>query len=172
MHWFCLECWSELGEDAVICPACGASVKEARGRNYVQKLIAALRHPVGETAEFAAQILGELEAQEAVPVLIETLGRSGEPYLQAAAARSLGDLQAAEAVPALCEVLRSSYLVARIAAARALGRIATSEAVAALEEARQDRTESVRRAVEEQLARRAAVSGPDGRKLVRDDGGY
>lgn len=109
VHWFWLECWSELGEDAVIRPACGASRKEARGCSYVQRLTPALRHPVAETAEFAAQVLGELEAQGAVPVLIETLGRSGEPYLQAAAARSLKDLQAAEAVPALREVLRSSW---------------------------------------------------------------
>lgn len=170
MHWFCPECWSELGEDTVICPACGASVKEARGRDYAQKLIAALRHPVAEIAEFAAQILGELEAQEAVPALIETLGRSGEPHLQAAAARSLGHLQAAEAVPALREVLCCSYLVARIAAARALGSIGTSAAVAALEEALGDRSESVRKVVEEQLARRAAICAQGARKLARDDG--
>jgi len=151
--WFCLECWSEVSEGAVTCPSCGASLTEARARSFPQKLIAALRHPVPETAEFAAQILGELQTQEAIPALIETLSRSSDPYLLAAVARSLGMLQATEAVPALRTVLCSSYLIARIAAARALGSIGTPEALVALEEARQDRSENVRQAIEEQLAK-------------------
>ncbi len=170
MHLLCPECWSEVREDTVICPACGESVKEARGRDYAQKLIAALRHPVAEIAEFAAQILGEMDAKEAIPALIATLSQSGEPYLQGAAARSLGSLRAAEAVTALRDVLRSSYLVARIAAARALGSIGTPEALAALQEAREDRSDSVRVVAEEELTRRAAVSLADARRLVRDDG--
>jgi HEAT repeat protein len=152
--WFCPECWSEVSEADATCPACGAVLKGGRERSFVQKLIAALRHPEPETAVRAAHALGALRATEAVPALIETLGRSDDPYLLEAVAGALGELEATETVPALRSVLRSSYLVARIAAAKALGRLGTPEALTALEEARQDQSESVRQAVEEQLAER------------------
>ena len=152
--WFCPDCWSEVSEADATCPACGSVLKGGRERNFVQKLIAALRHPEPETAVRAAHTLGGLGAKEAVPALIETLTRSDDPYLLDAVAGSLGELEAAEAIPALRSVLRSSYLVARIAAAKALGRLGTPEALAVLEEARQDQSESVRQAVEEQLAER------------------
>ena len=153
VHWFCRECWSEVAEEAVMCPVCGATLAGTRERSFVQKLIAALRHPEPETTVRAAQTLGELEIEEAIPALIEALGRSDDPYLLEAAASSLGRLGAAQAVPALHTVLRSSFLIVRLAAAKALGRIGTPEALAALEEGCHDRSERVRRAVAEQLVR-------------------
>jgi len=101
----------------------------------------------------AAEILGWLQSERAVPELVRVLEESRDPYLVEAAARALGRIRSPAAVSPLRRVLISSFLVARIAAAQSLGEIGTRDAVRALEEGSQDTSCRVREAVALALSR-------------------
>jgi hypothetical protein len=59
IHLFCPACWVEVSEEARVCPRCGADMEAVQqGRDFVDKLIAALDHPDPETRSRAALILG------------------------------------------------------------------------------------------------------------------
>jgi hypothetical protein len=60
MTYFCPGCWKIIPADAMICPFCGCDLAAAGKRNYPERLIGALHHPVPETRQLAAEILGEL----------------------------------------------------------------------------------------------------------------
>jgi len=95
-HFFCPACWAETAGDDRVCPRCGVDMEAVqRGRDFVDKLIAALDHPEPETRSRAALILGlrrETRGLEAlirvvrqardaslVEVAIEALSRIGDP---------------------------------------------------------------------------------------------
>ncbi|MEX0702861.1 MAG: HEAT repeat domain-containing protein [Planctomycetales bacterium] len=98
---------------------------EAEPKLVVAALTDALRKSQSsELRSEAASTLADLEAVEAVPVLIETLAEKDETVRNAAAS-ALGEFgdDAAPAVPALCKLLQDTRLVNRGAAAAALGNI-------------------------------------------------
>jgi HEAT repeat protein len=58
--------------------------------DYVEKLIAALRHEEPETTVRAAWILGRIADRRAVGPLIDAAGRGGDPEFLAAVVEALG----------------------------------------------------------------------------------
>jgi hypothetical protein len=63
----CPACFKLIPADALNCPACGADIVALSARNYREKLIAALQHPLAEVRMRAIIALGwrgETEAAE------------------------------------------------------------------------------------------------------------
>jgi HEAT repeat protein len=85
----------------------------------VERLVATLRHPLGDRAVHAAATLGAIGDRRAVPALLDALG-APDPYLQAEAARALGTLGDRRAAPALAELARTGSVPGRRAAGDAL----------------------------------------------------
>lgn len=131
---YCPHCWAEVDWEATVCASCGASLEE-QDEDFVDKLIAALRHPEPTRAGLAVHILGErLHEPRAVAPLIALLDQDGDPYVLASAAEALGQLGDPRAVPVLRRALHdpTRYLVIRVAAAQALARIGGQAAAEAL----------------------------------------
>lgn len=160
MTYFCPYCFAEHAATALLCPRCGGRLDVDR-RDYVEKLIQALRHPAPSVPCQAAMVLGQLGNLRAVEPLIEALRARPEIGLQEAAAEALGRLRDERAVLALAEALRHSYLTVRERAAWALGEISTDEARAALREALKDRNASVREAAAKALSAEPSDAGID-----------
>ena len=115
---FCPYCWFEIESGVVICPQCQASLTEDR-RDYVDKLIDALRHPEAFTQRRAAYVLGLIgspRALEALTVLLQS--DQADPYVRAQAAETLGVIGTSQARSALEQAARDatqSVLVRRTA---------------------------------------------------------
>jgi len=62
--FYCTNCWAEVPESAATCPRCGDDIAARQTRaDFVDKLIAALRHCEPMTPVRAAWILGERREQ-------------------------------------------------------------------------------------------------------------
>jgi len=70
MTFFCPDCWKILPAEVKICPFCGYDLAAAETRSYPERLIGALHHPVPETRQLAAEILGELRYRPASEPLL------------------------------------------------------------------------------------------------------
>jgi len=70
---FCPNCWTENPFEARTCERCGAELSETEMISSDQQLMQALHHPVPETREMAAIILGLRHDQQAVSVLMVRL---------------------------------------------------------------------------------------------------
>jgi HEAT repeat protein len=116
-QWWCPRCWRRLGGPGERC-ACGFD-PASDDRDYVERLVATLRHPLGDRAVHAAATLGAIGDRRAVPGLLDALG-APDPYLQAEAARALGTLGDRRAAPALAELARTGSVPGRRAADDAL----------------------------------------------------
>jgi hypothetical protein len=91
MRFFCPRCWSDFPNDVTSCPDCGLDIPAYwRGKDYVGKLTAALKHPETETVIRAATILGDLHEKAAVKDLIEILAATSNVYVACAAVIALG----------------------------------------------------------------------------------
>lgn len=144
--FYCANCWVEVPPDAACCPACGRSLT-ADGEDYVDKLIAALRHFEPTRAALAIQILSEmLREPRAVVPLIELLDTARDAYVLYSAVAALGRFADARAVPALARQALglTTPLVVRTAAVDALARIGGDQARAALASALADPNVTVR----------------------------
>jgi HEAT repeat protein len=87
------------------------------------------------TRAAAARALGQLEAREAVPALLDSIDRGPEDVMRSWAIDALSKIGSHEAVPKLIEVLASPHEGLRRTAAAALGVIGDERAIPALEEA-------------------------------------
>jgi len=144
--YYCPGCWAKVDERSEYCPACGRFLA-ATEEDFVDKLIAAIRHPEPTRAGLAIQILSELRSEpRAILPLIDLLGIAKDAYVLKCAAVALGRFADRRATPALSRLLLNpaAPIVARIAAADALGRIGGEEAQAALFDALADPHTSVR----------------------------
>jgi hypothetical protein len=131
---YCPRCWAEVDWDATACAICGALLGD-QGEDFVDKLIAALRHPEPTRAGLAIYILGErLREPRAVVPLIALLDQAHDPYVFKSGVEASGQLGDDRAVPVLRRLLHDStcYLVVRVAAAQALARIGGQAATEAL----------------------------------------
>lgn len=66
---FCPACFAPLIQEAEVCPACGARMAVLSGRDYREKLVHALRHPLADVrmrAIIALGLRGEPETAEAL----------------------------------------------------------------------------------------------------------
>ena len=99
LRYFCPECWRDFAEDFDRCPRCGFEIRGAWDtKDYVDKLIAALRHPEQGTPIRAAWILGQRREARAVGPLIELLRRTADVYIATAAVSALGEIGTPEAL--------------------------------------------------------------------------
>lgn len=83
------------------CPSCQADLQALDSEGFRRKLIRALWHPEPQTAQRAAEILGWLDAQEAVAALLERYQSGVDPYFGATIARALRRMHGVEAQAAL-----------------------------------------------------------------------
>jgi len=140
MPRWCSQCWAEMPVPAERCPACGHSLL-ASGEDYVDKLIAELRHFEPTRAGLAIQILSEMLTEpRAIVPLIELLGTARDAEVLRSAAAALGRYGDERAVPALARRALdwASPLVVRVAAVDALAGIGGEQARVALEGALAD----------------------------------
>ena len=123
---FCPYCWFEIEPGVVLCPRCQASLTEDR-RDYVDKLIGALRHPEAFTQRRAAYVLGLIGDPRAVEALIAVLQHGeADPYVRAQAAETLGLIGTSQARSVLGQVANDanqSVLVRHVAAAALIGHV-------------------------------------------------
>jgi len=89
---FCSNCWAENLIGATICDRCGTSLSETEAIFYDQKLLRALHHPVPETREMAAMLLGLRQDQPALPVLMSRLLEESDMGVLCAISKALGQL--------------------------------------------------------------------------------
>jgi HEAT repeat protein len=155
MSFYCPNCWAEVPEGAECCPSCGRSLT-AEGEDYVDKLIAALRHFEPTRAALAIQILSEMLAEpRAILPLIELLDTAQDAYVLHSAVVALGRFADPRAVPALAQrtLDLTAPLVVRLAAVDALSRIGGDAAGAAIRSATDDPSAIVRERARQALDR-------------------
>ena len=112
----------------------------------VKRCVDNLQSPNPRLRSRAAAELGELQAPEALPFLIQSLKDDVNTYVRSAAAESLGHIGGAEAVFPLMDALRDSSSFVRRATAIALGQLQAKEAQVALLQLLEDNNFYVRRA--------------------------
>jgi HEAT repeat protein len=106
--FFCPNCWHVVQEDTVHCPHCGVDIPFLlQGRDYIDTLIAALRHPEPQTPIRVATILGNLRTPRAVVPLLDLLEGDADVYQKAAAIQALGKIGDRRAEPLLNQFLES-----------------------------------------------------------------
>ena len=89
---YCSNCWAENTIDATVCDRCGTSLSDTEAIFYDQKLMRALHHPVPETREMAAMLLGQRQDQHALPVLMSRLLEETDIGVLCAIGKALGQL--------------------------------------------------------------------------------
>jgi HEAT repeat protein len=98
---FCPGCWTENLLDAAACEQCGAMLVPGEPVFYDQKLMRSLVHPVPETREMAARLLGQRQDRQALPILQARLGEETDIGALSAISRALGQPGDCQAVAAL-----------------------------------------------------------------------
>ena len=98
VQYFCPSCWNEVAQPSTKCPQCGVEIESFWDqRDYVEKLILALRHPEPETPVRAAWLLGQLGDRRAVGLLVELVRTTPDVFLARAAVEALGRMDSDEA---------------------------------------------------------------------------
>jgi HEAT repeat protein len=98
---FCPGCWAENLLDAATCEQCGAMFVPGEPVFYDHKLMRSLAHPIPETREMAARLLGQRRNRQALPVLQARLCEETDIGALCAISRALGQLGDCQAVAAL-----------------------------------------------------------------------
>lgn len=80
LTFYCPSYWQIIDESEKTCPHCGYSLDTFSHQDYKEKLLAALHHTIPERRIIAAQILGNLKIQQAVPELKKILEEEREDY--------------------------------------------------------------------------------------------
>lgn len=128
IHCFCPACWAETAADDRVCPRCGADVEAVqRGRDFVDKLIAAPDHPEPETRARAALILGLRRETRGVEPLLRVVRTSEDAGLVEAAIGALAKIGDTRCRAAIEKAGTRGTLRVRLAARRALVSVARSQ---------------------------------------------
>jgi HEAT repeat protein len=146
MTHYCPHCWAEIDEGTERCPVCGKPIAEPEA-GFVDKLIAALRHPEPTRAGLAVHILGEmLREPRAIEPLIDLVQARPDAHVLKLAVQALGHFGDARAVPALVDLLEdpTAVVVARLAAVDALQQVGGEAADQALWRAMDSERPSIR----------------------------
>jgi HEAT repeat protein len=93
MTYYCINCWKKIKAEDKVCPNCGMHQDELEKESYIKKLIRALNHPESETPVRAANILGKINAVEAVPALLKRLTNENDPFIIEAVVEAILHLQ-------------------------------------------------------------------------------
>lgn len=129
MTWFCPDCFTEVPDPRVHCPACGSDPSLVDSETFDQRLLRALHHRLHDRRILAARILGTRRATAAVPELIRIVEGDTDHQLAAEAVRSLAAIGGDEAWETIRHVARHGTDLPRRAAIEALN-ISTSDEAA------------------------------------------
>ena len=93
MRYYCPNCWKDFWEkDFAVCPACGYSKKEHGEKDYIERVIGALKHPAGEIGHLAVAILEQRCEKRAIPYLEKLAKASNDPSLVKAAREAIAKI--------------------------------------------------------------------------------
>ena len=102
---FCSNCWAENLFGSTVCDRCGTPLSETEPIFYDQKLMRALHHPIPETREMAARLLGQRRDRHALPVLMTSLLEETDIGVLCTISIALGQLGDCQAVSSLAKHL-------------------------------------------------------------------
>lgn len=116
MHW-CFYCYAVNPRAQGPCVRCGRPVQAPPGLSYDDELVWALRHPDGDRARLAAQLLAARRARSALPALREVVDEGRDPFLAVEALRSAIEIAGSNELRAWLEQLAQcdSFMVADVA---------------------------------------------------------
>lgn len=127
LTFFCPVCWTETPTGGGTCPRCGADMEAVqRGRDFVDKLIAALDHPEPGTRARAAMILGLRRERRGAAALMRVVRKGKDAFLVEAAIEALGRIGDPGSRDAIEAAALDGTLRVRGAARRALVTLDTS----------------------------------------------
>jgi HEAT repeat protein len=133
--FYCPNCWAEVPQSAVVCPHCYTDISERISQaDYVDKLIAALRHKEPMTPVRAAWILGERHEQKAAPALAKIINKAKDAFLVESAVEALGKIGGDVASVAVRTATQHSSLRVRVKAREVLQQIEAKNLERALAE--------------------------------------
>lgn len=113
MVFFCPTCWKEIDKTDRSCPFCGADITEHEKRDFVEKLINALRHPERETVQRAVWILGKLKFLKAIGPLENLFHQSDDPFLKREILDTLYEIDTPDAMDIIIRSLDSDVSIIR-----------------------------------------------------------
>jgi len=121
-RYYCPKCRDDFPEDLDRCPRCDLDISAYyRAKDYVDRLIIALRHPEPETAGRAAWLLGKIKDERAVAPLIGLIGETDDVYIARTAVEALGEIGTAEATIFLDSIRNHPSVVVRREVMRQFG---------------------------------------------------
>jgi HEAT repeat protein len=123
--FYCTNGSAEVAESATTCPHCGDDIVARQARaDFVDKLIAALRHPEPTTPLRAAWIPGQRHERKAVPALMQIAGEPNDAFIVEAVIEALGKIAVPQALKTLHWVTKHPSPIVRRAATVAVHRLA------------------------------------------------
>jgi HEAT repeat protein len=126
-RYYCPKCHDDFPEDIERCPRCGLNISAYYdAKDYVDKLIIALRHPEPETSVRAAWLLGKIKDERAVTPLIGLIGETDDVYIARTAVEALGEIGTDGAVRFLNSITNHPSIIVKKEVERQLGRLKKS----------------------------------------------
>lgn len=90
MRYYCPNCWADFWEhNPDACPHCHYDMGQHDEKDYVDKLLAALNHRVGEVRHWAIMILAMRKERRAIPHLKRLRRTAGDPLVARAAEEAI-----------------------------------------------------------------------------------
>ena len=121
----CPGCRHDFDEDLARCPNCGLVIHDFwNSKDYLEKLIVALRHPESTTPIRAAWVLGKIRDPRAVTALIDIVKGTDDLYLAKEAVKALG---AIDTLQARCFLLTLANHPARMIRAEVRSALSTKK---------------------------------------------
>jgi HEAT repeat protein len=121
LTYYCWHCYGESVLSRGPCERCGRPIEAPEATTYLERLLWALDHPLGEIRLFAVQALGARRDRSAAGRLRELATETRDPYVAAEAVRSLVLIEGEENVRDVLErVIETGTAPARRAAREAL----------------------------------------------------
>lgn len=122
-RFYCPFCSSDFPREEKKCPQCGNDIEGFyRGKNYMDKLTAALYHHEPETRIRAAWILGRIQGEKAFEELKRAAENSDDYFFISSALSAIGQFPSHESAEFIGRYRNHSSLIVRNAVEEQLGR--------------------------------------------------
>jgi len=148
---YCSECWSENQYGESKCRSCGTKLIPVPEKNFVDKLITALRHPEPTTPIRAAWILGQRKEKLAVQPLLDLVKTSTDPYILSAVVNALGQIGDSSVIDTLEQLLDTTFLKVRLEIIKALRNIGGPRAIEILKRWLKSDNQKIKESAQEAL---------------------